>query len=384
MRSAGGQVQWSIRSWALEVEFVAGTVRPSEGPHVSRRGHTSMVSYTLTDRWTPYLRLETLDPNISDTTRQCRDASPVIRAASGRSFSTWRSRWRTLRSRRSPLGTPTRCGDCACWSSTTTRSTALCCSNSSRVGACAPMPWRAGNRAWSRFGAQRLPKRRSTCASSTTTCPEWTGSHSRSRSWRIPPSTGQAGRTGRIRDLLVEVMAHTDEQEPAESRMQRGLVTRHSLVEADRAAQTAASEPQLAGDDRGPNQPCRGRALVAEDNHVNQIVAVAMLKKLGWEADVAINGVEAVSMFEQAPYDVILMDCQMPELDGFGATRRIRELQSPDRIPIIAMTANAMDSDRDECLAAGMDDFVTKPVSIDRLSAVLQRWAPGTEVERAG
>ena len=109
-----------------------------------------------------------------------------------------------------------------------------------------------------------------------------------------------------------------------------------------------------------------------------------MLKKLGWEADVAINGVEAVSMFEQAPYDVILMDCQMPELDGFGATRRIRELQSPDRIPIIAMTANAMDSDRDECLAAGMDDFVTKPVSIDRLSAVLQRWAPGTEVERAG
>lgn len=123
---------------------------------------------------------------------------------------------------------------------------------------------------------------------------------------------------------------------------------------------------------------------MAEDNHVNQIVAVAMLKKLGWEADVAINGVEAVSMFEQAPYDVILMDCQMPELDGFGATRRIRELQSPDRIPIIAMTANAMDSDRDECLAAGMDDFVTKPVSIDRLSAVLQRWAPGTEVERAG
>lgn len=123
---------------------------------------------------------------------------------------------------------------------------------------------------------------------------------------------------------------------------------------------------------------------MAEDNHVNQIVAVAMLKKLGWEADVAINGVEAVSMFEQAPYDVILMDCQMPELDGFGATRRIRELQSPDRIPIIAMTANAMDSDRDECLAAGMDDFVTKPVSIDRLSAVLQRWAPGAEVERAG
>ena len=113
VRSAGGQVQWSIRSWALEVEFVAGTVRPSEGPHVSRRGHTSMVSYTLTDRWTPYLRLETLDPNISDTTRQCRDASPVIRAASGRSFSTWRSRWRTLRSRRSPLGTPTRRGDCA-------------------------------------------------------------------------------------------------------------------------------------------------------------------------------------------------------------------------------------------------------------------------------
>ena len=63
MRSAGGQVQWSVRSWALEVEFVAGTVRPSQGPHVSRHGHTSMVSYALTDRWTPYVRLETLDPN---------------------------------------------------------------------------------------------------------------------------------------------------------------------------------------------------------------------------------------------------------------------------------------------------------------------------------
>ena len=86
----------------------------------------------------------------------------------------------------------------------------------------------------------------------------------------------------------------------------------------------------------------------------------------------------------QRPYEMVLRDVQRAGRDEFEATRRIRGVQSPDRIPIVAMTANGMESDRDECLAAGMDDFVTKPVSIGRLSAVLQRWAPGTEVERAG
>jgi two-component system sensor histidine kinase/response regulator len=109
---------------------------------------------------------------------------------------------------------------------------------------------------------------------------------------------------------------------------------------------------------------------------VNQKVAMLMLQKLGLRADVAGNGLEAVQMFAMAPYDLILMDCQMPEMDGYAAAREIRRGEGGDRrVNIIAMTADAMAGARDQCLASGMDDYVTKPIRLQDLFEVLQKFA---------
>jgi len=126
------------------------------------------------------------------------------------------------------------------------------------------------------------------------------------------------------------------------------------------------------------------RILVAEDNVVNQKVAALMLRKLGIRADLAANGREAVRMYEMTPYDLILMDCQMPELDGYAASREIRSWEGPRRhVAIVAMTAEAMAGTRELCVAAGMDDYISKPVKRDEMIEALRKWlAPrGIEVE---
>ena len=116
------------------------------------------------------------------------------------------------------------------------------------------------------------------------------------------------------------------------------------------------------------------RILLAEDNVVNQKVALRLLGQMGYRADVAANGLEAIDAVERQTYDVVLMDVQMPELDGFEASREINRRWPGERRPrIVAMTANAMQGDRELCAAAGMDDYVAKPIRVEELVAALER-----------
>jgi CheY-like chemotaxis protein len=117
------------------------------------------------------------------------------------------------------------------------------------------------------------------------------------------------------------------------------------------------------------------RVLVVEDNPVNQKVAAMMLAKLGIRADMAADGREGVEMARILPYDIVLMDCQMPEMNGYEAAAQIRLLEGPNqRIPIVAMTAEAIAGCRERCLEAGMSDMLTKPVKLEELSRALKAW----------
>jgi CheY-like chemotaxis protein len=124
----------------------------------------------------------------------------------------------------------------------------------------------------------------------------------------------------------------------------------------------------------------RRRILIAEDNDVNQEVTRDMLEVLGCSAEIAKDGQEAVGAVKEKAYDLVLMDCQMPEMDGFEATRAIRQHESrgnpPAHLPIIALTADAVEGDRERCLAAGMDDYLAKPFTLDELRKILSQWLP--------
>ena len=120
------------------------------------------------------------------------------------------------------------------------------------------------------------------------------------------------------------------------------------------------------------------QVLVVEDNLVNQRVSVAMLRRLGFEVDLACNGEEGVSKWEKGDYDAIIMDCQMPVLDGYSATAQIRDRERSKgngrHMPIIALTAHSLPHDRQKCLDSGMDDYLTKPVDCKVLGIVLHKW----------
>ena len=125
----------------------------------------------------------------------------------------------------------------------------------------------------------------------------------------------------------------------------------------------------------GATRAARGwRVLVAEDNPTNQRVATYMLKHFGCEVEIAGDGAKAVAAWHERRFDLIVMDCQMPAMDGFEATRAIRDAEGGDaHIPIVAATANALDGDRERCLAAGMDDYVSKPITKSEIGGVLDR-----------
>ncbi len=121
------------------------------------------------------------------------------------------------------------------------------------------------------------------------------------------------------------------------------------------------------------------RVLVVEDNAINQIVAQSLLKQFGLQIDIAANGEEALNSLENLPFDLVFMDCQMPVMDGYEATQKVRDSKSKvlnREVPIIAMTANSMEGDRDKCLAVGMDDFISKPINPNKVQETLMRWLP--------
>ncbi len=162
-------------------------------------------------------------------------------------------------------------------------------------------------------------------------------------------------RQSQLYDCLSLVLTNASSAGSGTGQPPAPLITRHSLSEAQ--AQS------------------RQRILLAEDNPINQKVAVKMLEKLGYRVDVAGNGREAVEALERIPYALVFMDCHMPDMDGFEATRAIRGREAGGRrTPIIAMTANAMREDRQQCLEAGMDDFLSKPVAGKALADTLNRW----------
>jgi two-component system, sensor histidine kinase and response regulator len=147
----------------------------------------------------------------------------------------------------------------------------------------------------------------------------------------------------------------------------------------------AASSPEVTANLKKP------RILLAEDNLINQTVALRQLQKLGYAADAVTNGLEVLAALERLPYDIILMDCHMSEMDGYETARAIRQreakleqrclLKSP--VHIIAVTADAMQGDAEKCLAVGMNDYLAKPVRLTDLQAALERWQPSARIDRS-
>ena len=151
--------------------------------------------------------------------------------------------------------------------------------------------------------------------------------------------------------LARVVVTKTGATQPAKPKMDPGLAERHPL-----------------------------RILLAEDNVVNQKLALRLLQQMGYRADLASNGIEAIESVERQTYDVVLMDVQMPEMDGLEASRRITSQRPAGQRPrIVAMTANAMQGDREMCLAAGMDDYIAKPIRVDQLVEALMLVTPHQE-----
>ncbi len=188
------------------------------------------------------------------------------------------------------------------------------------------------------------------------------GDGARSKSAGISAYLSKPVRQSQLFECLVSVMSKPAEPTDPAGPSLSVLVTKHTLHETKKTS--------------------RKLILLAEDNIVNQKVAVRQLHKLGYRADAVANGREAVEALKRIPYDLVLMDCQMPEMDGYEATAEIRRQEGNNKhTPIVAMTAHALEGDRDHCIAAGMDDYVTKPVKVEELNRILEAFLTNHEAE---
>jgi signal transduction histidine kinase/CheY-like chemotaxis protein len=213
-----------------------------------------------------------------------------------------------------------------------------------------------------------------------------------------------AGQPGEAREVaaagfdayLAEPVRHSDLLDvlgtlvwARESQTQVPLLTRHAVrdIGAGTPPEPAAARPDVKAAPRPTAAGAGGelRVLLVEDNLVNQKVAQALLERLGCVVEIAPNGKEAVSRLDAGEYSIVFMDVQMPVMDGYQATTTIRanERKTGTRVPIVAMTASAMQEDRDKCMAVGMDDYISKPVKKELLRTALERWA-GRATEAAG
>jgi CheY-like chemotaxis protein len=156
-------------------------------------------------------------------------------------------------------------------------------------------------------------------------------------------------------DCLSQIMGISTEDK---NKHETQLITRHTINE---------------------NRKIKTRILLVEDNLINRKVATAIFKKIGYNTDLAVDGMDALGKLKSEPYDIVFMDLQMPRMGGFEATKKIRQGKAHGinhKIPIIAMTANAMKGDREKCLKAGMDDYLSKPIKVEAILSMINKWLP--------
>jgi two-component system sensor histidine kinase/response regulator len=183
------------------------------------------------------------------------------------------------------------------------------------------------------------------------------------------------------RMIMLTSTAYVDHEALARSGVEQWCMKPVRTTELHRrlmrlmAADEPTPSPAPALATSPPKGASRGRLLLAEDNEINQMVAEGILTILGYEVDIVADGAAALEALARSSYAAVLMDCHMPVMDGFAATRQLRgDEVAGTHIPVIAMTAAAMSEDRERCLAAGMDDHISKPVTIEAMDTVLRQW----------
>lgn len=193
-----------------------------------------------------------------------------------------------------------------------------------------------------------------------------------------------------ISTVKLVMLTSPDSRDQCERLREKGMIKTYLFKPVRQSQLYASLDPDMehtiaASEVREYGQEVRVNVLVAEDNVVNQEVILSMLESFGCNVDVVANGKEAVKAAHEKPYDIIFMDCQMPEMDGFEATHAIRtlEVSTGRHVPIVAVTANAIQGDREKCLAAGMDDYLSKPFRPKSLRKVLEQWSAQGKLDTA-